>query len=315
MQASRDHAPLLSVGLAVRNGRQGVGRCLESILSQDFADLEVVVCDNASDDGTVETVEEYARMDRRVRLGVNAFNIGSHENMNRVLAAARGSLFRWISADDWLEPGCLSTCVQALERRPEAVGVTTGFTIHTADGSTRYERYGGEFPTSSDPARRFERMLWFFHAGDAKYDPIYGVYRRDRLLRSHRLRPFERTDWLLCAELALMGPIVHVPARLAHRTRSYPVGSELTAVRRRLDPLRAKQLPTSPGKLCSELFALAVAPNLSEAQLRRCRRALRVFWIREAARVGRLHVAGAKHHLLSGSLGSGRKFAERRAVL
>jgi glycosyltransferase involved in cell wall biosynthesis len=71
MHASRDHAPALSIGLAVRNDRQVVGRCIESVLSQDFADLELVICDNASDDGTIETVEEYARMDRRVRLSVN----------------------------------------------------------------------------------------------------------------------------------------------------------------------------------------------------------------------------------------------------
>jgi len=300
MLASRDHAPIVSIGLAVRNGRQVVGRCIESVLSQDFADLELVVCDNASDDGTIETVEEYARMDRRVRLSVNPINIGSHENMNRVLGAGRGSLFRWISADDWLEPGYLSACVQALERCPEALGVTTWFTIHTADGSTRFEEYGGEFPTSLDPARRFERMLWFFHAGDAKYDPIYGVYRRDRLMCSHRLRPFERTDWLLSAELALMGPIVHVGARLAHRTRSYPVGSELSVHRRRLDPVRAEQLPASPRNLCSELLALAVARDLTERQRRRCTRALRGFWVKEVARIGRLHAAGAKHRLRSG---------------
>lgn len=300
MHASRDHAPILSIGLAVRNCRQVVGRCIESILSQDFADFELVVCDNASDDGTIETVEEYARMDRRVRLSVNPVNIGSHENMNRVLDGARGRLFRWISSDDWLEPECLSTCVRALEQHPEAIGVTTWFTIHTPEGSTRFEEYGGEFPTSPDPARRFERMLWFFHAGDAKYDPIYGVYRREHLMRSHRIRPFERTDWLLSAELALMGPIVHIPARLAHRTRSCPVGSELLAQRRQLDPLHAKQLATSPSNLCSELLGLAEARNLSEIQLRRCRRALRPFWVKEVARLGRLHAAGVKHQLLSG---------------
>jgi glycosyltransferase involved in cell wall biosynthesis len=299
MHASRDHAPALSIGLAVRNDRQVVGRCIESVLSQDFADLELVICDNASDDGTIETVEEYARMDRRVRLSVNPSNIGSHENMNRVLAAARGRLFRWISADDWLEPGCLSTCVQALERRVEAVGVTTWFTIHTADGSTRFEEYGGEFPTSSDPAHRFDRMLWFFHAGDAKYDPMYGVYRREQLMLSHRIRPIERADWLLCAELALMGPIAHVHERLAHRTRDYPVGSQRVALRRRLDPLRAKQLPTSPLRLSRELFALAVAADLSEVQLHRCRRALLSFWVKEVGRVSRERAADVKHELLA----------------
>jgi hypothetical protein len=178
--------------------------------------------------------------------------------------------------------------------------VTSGFTIHTAGGPTRYEEYSGEFPTSRDPARRFERMLWFFHAGDAKYDPIYGVYRRDRLVRSHRVRPIERTDWLLSAELALMGPIVHVHERLAHRTRDYTIGSEQRmALRRRQDPLRAEQLRTSPQRLAGELSELAVKANLSEEQLRRCRRAVRLFWVKEVGRVSRSKVADAKHRLLA----------------
>ena len=291
---------MISVGLAVRNGRDTVERCIESVLSQDIAALELIVSDNASDDGTIETVESYARMDRRIRLTVNPVDVGSHENMNRVLAAARGRYFRWISADDWLEPGCLSACVRALECQSEAVGVTSWFTIHTADGLTRYEEYGGEFPTSPDPARRFERMLWFFHAGDAKYDPVYGVYRRDRLVCTQRIRPVERTDWLLSAELALMGPIVHLHERLAHRTRDYPARSEQRmALRRRLDPVRARQLPTSPRRLARELFVLADSANLSEEQQRRCRRALRLFWIKEVGRVSRSRVADAKHRLLA----------------
>ena len=96
-----------------------------------------------------------------------------------------------------------------------------------------------------------------------------------------------------------MGPIVHVHERLAHRTRDYPVGSQRMALRRRLDPVRAKQLPTSPQRLSRELFALAVEADLSEEQLRRCRRALGLFWAREVARVSRSKVADAKHQLLA----------------
>jgi glycosyltransferase involved in cell wall biosynthesis len=293
-----ENSPALSLGLAVRNGRNVIERCIESILSQDFTDLELVVCDNASDDGTIRTLDDYARADRRIRLSANRVNIGSHENMRRVLEASRGTFFRWISADDWLEPRCLSTCVRALESRPDAIGVTTWFTIHTPDGSTRYEEYRDEYPTSPDPARRFQRMLWFFHAGDAKYDPIYGMYRRNCLMRSHSLRPSERTDWLLSAELALMGPIIHVDERLANRTRTYPRGVDRAAFRRRLDPVRAERLRTSARRLYRELYALAVSADLSEAQLRRCRRALRRFWIKESVRGARLRVSDARHRML-----------------
>jgi glycosyltransferase involved in cell wall biosynthesis len=290
--------PALSIGLAVRNGQNVLNRCIESILSQDFTDLELVICDNASDDGTIDMLHDYARADPRIKLSANQVNIGSHENMNRVLEASRGTFFRWISADDWLEPRCLSTCVRALESRPDAIGVTTWFTIHTPDGLTRYEEYRGEYPTSPDPVRRFQRMLWFFHAGDAKYDPIYGLYRRNCLMRAHVLRPSERTDWLLSAELTLLGPIIHVDERLANRTRSYPAGVDRAAFRRRLDPVRAEQLRTSPHRLYRELYALAVSADLSEAQLRRCKWALRRFWIKEGIRKARLRVSDTRHRML-----------------
>jgi hypothetical protein len=139
----------------------------------------------------------------------------------------------------------LSTCVRALDTHPDAIGVITWFTIHTPEGSSRYEEYRGEYPSSPDTARQFQRMLWFFHAGDAKYDSICGIYRRNSLMRAHVLRPSVRTDWLLSAELTLLGPIIHVHERLANRTRAYPAGVDRAAFRRRLDPATTDQ-PASP---------------------------------------------------------------------
>jgi glycosyltransferase involved in cell wall biosynthesis len=293
------HAPpAVSVGLAVRNEPHAVRRCIESVLAQDFTDLELVICDNASDDETVDTLAEFAREDRRVTVAVNPVNIGSHENMNRVLQASRGTLFRWISADDWLEPHALSAGVRALERHPDAVGVTSGFTIHTLGTAPRHEQYRGQFPSSPDAGRRFERMLWFFHAGDAKYDPVYGIYRRQQLMRSGRIRPSERTDWLLSAELALIGPIIHIDELLANRTRTDPVGVDRAAFRRRLDPVQAERLKTSPARLYRDLYALARSANLTDPQLRRCRRALRRFWAHEVVRSNRMRLSDALQRAL-----------------
>jgi glycosyltransferase involved in cell wall biosynthesis len=293
----REASPTLSVGLAVRNGVDEIGRCIESIVSQDFKDLELVISDNASDDATIELVEEYAHADRRIRLSVNEVNIGIHENMDRVLELSRGEYFRWISADDWLEPGSLSACVRALRTSNEAIGVTTYFTIQTPDGSTRFEEYHGEFPTSRDPVRRFERMLWFFHAGDAKYDPIYSMYRREVLMRSQRHLASEQADWLLSAELALMGPIVHVGRRLATRTRSYAPVLDRAAFRRRLDPVRGEDLKSSTQRLHRDLLALVMAADLTKEQVRRCKRALRRFSMAERVRRSRVQVAQTGHRL------------------
>ena len=218
--------------------------------------------------------------------------------MNRVLELSHGILFRWISADDWLEPHALSEAVRVLEGHPEAIGVTTGFTIHTPGRAPRYEQYRGEFPHSTDASRRFERMLWFFQNGDAKYDPVYGTYRRERLMRTGRIRPNERTDWLLSAELALKGPILHIDDLLAHRTRTYPTRVDRAAFRRRLDPVHGERLKTSPTGLSRELYALARAENLTGAQLRRCRSALARFWVLEVKGTNRRRLADAVRRVL-----------------
>ena len=294
-------SPTVSIGLAVRNGRNIIGRCIESILAQDFADFELVISDNVSDDGTIEILEKYAQADPRIRVNVNETNIGSHENMRRTLDLSKGTLFRWISADDWLEPGCLSACVRALEEYPEAIGVTTWFNVHTPGQPPRYEEYKGEFPSSLDPVQRFERMLWFFHAGDAIYDPIYGMYRRDRLIRTPFPRASQRTDWLVSVELALHGPIVHLQERLANRTREYPNRVDRAAFWRRLDPARADRLKnsTSARRLYRELYALAVSADLSDAQLSRCRSTLRRFCVKEAIRMLRWKLSQKRHQLFA----------------
>jgi hypothetical protein len=140
-------------------------------------------------------------------------------------------------------------------------------------------------------------MLWFFHAGDAKYDPIYGVYRRDHLVRTRFPYPSERTDWLVAVELALLGPIIHVDERVANRTRDYARGVDRVAFRHRLDPAHGEQLRTSPLRLYRELYALAASANLSEAQLRRCRSALRRFSIKEQIRQTRVRVSDVRYRM------------------
>jgi glycosyltransferase involved in cell wall biosynthesis len=292
-------APALSVGLAVRNGMRTVERCIASVLAQDLADIELVIGDNASDDGTRPLLQDYARRDPRIRLLLNESNIGIDENMKLVLQRSAGQLFRWISADDWLEPACFSSCARMLDENLQAIGVTTGFTIHTPDGATRYEDFAGPFPESMDPGLRFERMLWFFHAGDARYDPVYGVYRREALLRCRPMRPSERADWLLSAELALRGPILHMPQRLAHRTRTYERVLDAAAARRRLDPARGEQIRTSAWRLYRQMQALAISADLSEEQMRRCQRALQRFLVKETIRTNRLVLADLKHRWLS----------------
>ncbi len=89
-------APRVSIGLPVFNGERYLARAIDSILAQDFRDLELVVCDNASTDRTAEICAAYARRDPRVRYHRNPRNLGAGPNYDRCFHLARGEYFKWI---------------------------------------------------------------------------------------------------------------------------------------------------------------------------------------------------------------------------
>jgi glycosyltransferase involved in cell wall biosynthesis len=209
--------PRVSFAVPVYNEERAIRRCLDSLLAQSFQDFEIVVCDNASTDRTREILAEYVARDPRVRVFANDVNIGLIANFNRVFELTRGELFRWVGADDWLEPEYTSRCVAALDANPAAIVATAGFALHDADGGCRFEEFEGERLESASPARRFARMLAFLHGGATRYEPLYSLMRREVLARTHRIRPMPYNDYVLVAELSLAGQFVHVPQLLFHR--------------------------------------------------------------------------------------------------
>jgi glycosyltransferase involved in cell wall biosynthesis len=290
--------PSVSVGLAVRNGVGTIERCVTSILGQSLESVELIISDNASDDGTSEILERLAREDPRIKLDRLVSNIGQHGNMNRVFDLATAPLYRWISADDWLEERALAACVGALEARPDAIGATSYFRIHSDTGLTRYEEYRGEFPDAADPVRRLRRMLWFFHAGDAKYDPIYGVFRRSALLRTPRIRHSEQADWLLCAELALVGPIVNVDECLAHRTRTYAAETRRRAYRRRMHPDSPDAARSSALRFRRDMLQIIASADLSAAERKACSDLVFRFTLKDFVRRARQQMRWAGGRIL-----------------
>ncbi|MGD8279436.1 MAG: glycosyltransferase family 2 protein, partial [Gemmatimonadota bacterium] len=108
---TESNAPLLSVGLPVWNGLPYLEETLRSILNSEFQDYEIIVCDNASTDGTPELLAEYAAREPRIRFVRNETNIGAARNYNLTFELARGRYFRWMASDDLHSPGAIARCI------------------------------------------------------------------------------------------------------------------------------------------------------------------------------------------------------------
>ncbi|MFZ2445299.1 MAG: glycosyltransferase [Syntrophobacteraceae bacterium] len=93
--------PKVSVCIPTYNYAKYLPVAVESVLSQNFTDFEVIVRDDCSTDNTVEVVKKYLS-DERVIFGVNERNLGLAGNWNRCLSLAKGKYIKYVFADDLL---------------------------------------------------------------------------------------------------------------------------------------------------------------------------------------------------------------------
>jgi glycosyltransferase involved in cell wall biosynthesis len=108
----------VSICIPTYNGASYLAQCLDSALAQSHADLEILIVDDGSRDETVAIAHEYERRDARVRVVVNAANLGLVGNWNRCLELATGTWVKFLFQDDWLEPTCVERMLAAAGNAP-----------------------------------------------------------------------------------------------------------------------------------------------------------------------------------------------------
>ena len=121
-QIPTDAAPLVSVILPAYNREAFIGPTLESVLSQTYRNIEVIVVDDGSTDRTLHTVEAYAARDSRIRVVPQA-NTGVAGARNRGLAEAQGEFVAPIDADDLWEPLKIERQVQRMQEIGDTAGM------------------------------------------------------------------------------------------------------------------------------------------------------------------------------------------------
>lgn len=116
--------PLVSVIMPAFNVEPYVGEAIQSVLRQTFTDLEVVVVDDGSTDGTAAIVSALAAADPRVRL-VQQANRGLAGARNTAMRMARGEMFALLDSDDLWEPEFVAAQLAILQDRRD-VDIVTG---------------------------------------------------------------------------------------------------------------------------------------------------------------------------------------------
>jgi glycosyltransferase involved in cell wall biosynthesis len=105
---------LISVALPVYNGADYLSEALDSIITQDYADFELVVSDNCSTDETPQILADYAHRDKRIRVSRTKSLIPQAANVNRAVELCDTTWVKLFCHDDIMLSGCLSALHQAV---------------------------------------------------------------------------------------------------------------------------------------------------------------------------------------------------------
>lgn len=144
---------MISVICAVYNGEKSILRAAQSILDGTYKDIELILVDDGSTDGTAAAILRLAEEDKRVKPVFNEGNRGLTYSLNKGLAAAQGQYIARMDADDFSYPERLEKQLEFLESHREFAFVASAARL-CHNGKAYGERRYMPAPTKSDLASR-----------------------------------------------------------------------------------------------------------------------------------------------------------------
>lgn len=159
--------PLVSVIMPAWNAEATVGMAARSVLAQTWSNLELLIVDDCSTDGTWSVLQALAASDPRVRIRRNPVNVGPYVSKNLALSQAQGDWITGHDADDWAHPKRIESHLRAVLTSPQPPRASLTYMVRMQPG--------GHFDTVS-------RVSEFSPDGVTRVSSISTLFER-RLLR------------------------------------------------------------------------------------------------------------------------------------
>ena len=184
-----EHEPLVSVVIPAYNAEKTLKRLLESLSAQQYANLQILLADDGSTDGTLRAAREYAAREPRLTV-IAEGNRGVGAARNRCLEQCRGKYIRFADADDTVPADSILRMVRRAERDGADL-VIGGFT--ECVGELRRKKNLMNRGDTVPAAEMLRSYCW--HSNSFFYGVLWNkLFRRDRI-EAERIRFDEQLTW------------------------------------------------------------------------------------------------------------------------
>lgn len=181
--------PSVSIIVPVFNAENYIGRCIESVIHQEYTDYELLLVDDGSTDASGSICDKYAASDSRIRV-FHKENTGVSDTRNFALDKARGTYLQFIDSDDWITPDASKLFLRAARESDCDLVIADFYRVvgkrlsHKGDieeeGVLTREAYASHM--MANPADFYYGVLW------------NKLYRRE-IVEKYRLRMDKEISW------------------------------------------------------------------------------------------------------------------------
>jgi glycosyltransferase involved in cell wall biosynthesis len=195
--------PLVSIVTPSYNQARFLERTIESVISQDYSNIEYIIVDGASSDDSVEIIKKYAS---QLAWWVSEPDQGQTDAINKGFAHAKGEILAWLNSDDTYQSGAISQAVQALLAHPDAALVYGDANLIDEQGQII-----GRFPSRQTNLQKILR--------GSVHIPQQATFFYSRFWRL--VGPLDPSfqfamDYDLWVRLANLAPLVYIPSLWAN---------------------------------------------------------------------------------------------------
>jgi glycosyltransferase involved in cell wall biosynthesis len=243
-----ENEPLVSIGMPVFNEERFIERSLNSLASQNYKNIELLISDNASSDSTYEICNKFAEQYDWIKCHRFNENVGAAENFKYVLEEAHGKYFMWASGHDLWSINLISESVKLLESHQDAAVVTSVCEWIDEEDSPFARESGFSDTRGMNIVGRYFTVMW------GNMHPILGLLNRSYLI-DNAPKNVVGSDLILLSILSLKGDFLCSPNTSWSR-REFRVEQSYTD---KLERYKSNDYGLAIGKL-NKLFPLLFLP-------------------------------------------------------
>ena len=160
--------PKISVIVPVYNVEKYLRQCLDSIVGQTYDDIEIIVINDGSKDGSLDITNEYAAKDERIKV-IDKPNEGYGKTMNRGIETATGEYIGIVKSDDWIEPNMYETLYSIARKHDVEVAKSSFIQFDDTTGKEKYR----QIPVHSAPVLNPCQNPAIFYVQPSIWSAIY----------------------------------------------------------------------------------------------------------------------------------------------